>query len=160
MPFAAVLSTEPAAAQALDAVCRPALDQLGGAPDLALLFFSPQHLAEAADLAAAAQRQLGARRLIGCVGESIIGNDSEVEGTPALSLWLARWPRPVELTPFHLTLEETSEGYTLLGWPDALDEAEPARAAVLLLGDPYTFPVDLFLGEMNESHGGDRKSVV
>jgi small ligand-binding sensory domain FIST len=154
MPFAAAVSTEPITAQALDAVCRPALAQLGGPPDLALLFFSPHHL-EAADLlASSAQQQLGARCLTGCVGESIIGNDREVERAPALALWLARWSSAVELTPFHLTLEETSEGYNLLGWSDALHEAEAGRSAVLLLGDPYTFPTDVFLEEMNESHGG------
>jgi len=41
-----------------------------------------------------------------------------------------------------------------LGWPDALEEADPERSAVLLLGDPYTFPADVFLGEMNESRRG------
>jgi len=156
MPFAAALSTEPATPRALDAVCRPALEELSGAPDLALLFFSPHYLAVAADLAAGAARQLGARCLVGCVGESIIGNDREIEGAPALSLWLARWPGGIELTPFHLGLEETSEGYTLLGWPDALEEADPARSAVLLLGDPYTFPADVFLEQMNESRRGVR----
>jgi small ligand-binding sensory domain FIST len=60
----------------------------------------------------------------------------------------------VDLVPFHLGLEETSEGYTLLGWPDALQDAEPGRAAVLILGDPFTFPTDVFLQDMNEAHRG------
>jgi len=156
MPFAAAVSTEPVTARALDTVCAAARTQLQAAPDLAILFFSPHHLGAADLLAATAQQQLGARCVLGCVGESIIGNDREVEDGPALSLWLARWPAGAELTPFQLTLEETSEGHALLGWPDALDEADPARSAVLLLGDPYTFPVDLFLEQMNESHPGVR----
>jgi small ligand-binding sensory domain FIST len=156
MPFAAAVSTARATSQALDAVCRPALEQLGGPPDLALFFFSPHHLAAADLLAASAQEQLGARCLAGCVGESVIGNDREIEDEPALCLWLARWPSPVELAPFHLALEETSEGYTLLGWPDALEEAGPARSAVLLLGDPFTFPTDVFLEQVNESYRGVR----
>jgi small ligand-binding sensory domain FIST len=156
MPFAAAVSTAPDTSQAIDAVCRPALTQLGGAPDLALLFFSPHHLAAAESLADAARRQLGARCQLGCVGESIIGNDREIEDEPAVSLWLARWPGAVEQTPFHLALEETPDGHTLLGWPDALQEADPARSAVLLLADPYTFPADLFLHDMNESHRGVR----
>jgi small ligand-binding sensory domain FIST len=156
MPFAAALSTAAEPSEALDVSCRTALEQLGGKPDLALVFFSPHHLGAADHFAAAAQQQLEARCLLGGVGESIIGNGQEVEAAPALSLWLARWPGRVELTPFHLTLEETSEGYTLLGWPDALAEADPARSAVLLIGDPYTFPVDVFLEEMNEAHGGLR----
>ncbi len=156
MPFAAAVSTEPVTSRALDAACTEAVAQLQAVPDLALLFYSPHHLGAVDLLAATAQEQLGARGLLGCVGESIIGNDREIEDGPALSMWLARWPAGTELTPFQLTLEETSEGYTLLGWPDALDEADPARSAVLLLGDPYTFPVDMFLEQMNESHPGVR----
>jgi len=48
------------------------------------------------------------------------------------------------------------EGHALLGWPDALQEATAGQSAVLLLGDPYTFPVDVFLHEMNESRRGTR----
>jgi small ligand-binding sensory domain FIST len=154
MPFAAAVSTTPHTPEAFDAVCAPALAQLGGRPDLALLFFSPHHLAAAESLAAAARERLGASCLLGCVGESIVGNGREVEDEPAVSLWLARWTGAVEQTPFHLTLEGTPDGPTLLGWPDALQEADPARSAMLLLGDPYTFPADLFLREMNESHRG------
>ena len=51
-----------------------------------------------------------------------IGNDQEIETTPALSLWLARWQTSVELLPFHLVAEQTPDGLSLLGWPDALDE--------------------------------------
>jgi small ligand-binding sensory domain FIST len=154
MPFAAAVSTEPQAPRALDAVCRAVGEQFTDPPDLAVLFFSPHHRDEAESLAGLAQEQLGPRCLIGCVGESVIGNDREIERSPALSLWLARWPRSVEVVPFHLGLEETSDGYALLGWPDALQDAEPGRAAVLLLGDPFTFPVNDFLEDMNESHRG------
>ena len=51
---------------------------------------------------------------------TIVGNDREIEQGPALSLWLARWPEPVTLEPFRLVVEETADGYSLLGWPDAL----------------------------------------
>ncbi len=154
MPFAAAVSTEPEALQALDSVCRSAREQLNDSPDLALLFFSPHHRDEADEVAARARKLLRARCLLGCIGESIIGDDREIERSPAISLWLARWTTPIELAAFHLAIEETSEGYTLLGWPDALQEAESGRAAMLLLGDPYTFPVDDFLRDMNESHRG------
>ncbi len=156
MPFAAALSTERITSRALDAVCHSALEQLNGEPDLAFLFFSPHHHGTAELLAATAREQLNAKVLLGCVGESIIGNDQEVENSPALSLWVARWAKPIEAQAFHLTLEETSEGYSLLGWPDSLDGAERANSAVFLLGDPFTFPVDMFLGEMNEAHPGVR----
>ena len=156
MPFAADLSRSPETARALDEVCSPVQERLGGPPDLALLFFSPHHAGAAELLTATAHEHLRPRALLGCVGESVVGNAEEIEGAPAVSLWAARWARPVEVDPFHLIVEETSEGYSLLGWPDALEGADPERSAVLLLGDPFTFPVDLFLSEMNEAHKGVR----
>ncbi len=157
MPFAAALSTNSETLAALDEACAAALGQFQGRPDLALLFFSPHHRDAAAQLGAAAQQRLAARCLLGCPGESIVGNDREVERGPALSLWLGRWPKAVTLTPFHLVHEETPEGHSLMGWPYALHEAaDPARQLMLLLADPYTFPVNPFLREMNEAHRGVR----
>ena len=43
MPFAAALSTAESTPRALDEVCAATRDQLDGNPDLALVFFSPQH---------------------------------------------------------------------------------------------------------------------
>src|SRR4051812_41904737 len=104
MPFAAALSTASPAADALAEVAAASAG-LGGPADLAVLFFSPHHAGFAEDLAAGVRERLAPRRLIGCVGESILGNDREVEGKPALALWLAKWSRPVEVEAFHLELE-------------------------------------------------------
>ncbi len=154
MPFAAALSTRPQTIAALAEVCAEAVG-LGGPADLALIFFSPHHASAARDLAAEAYRRLTPRCLLGCVGESIIGNNREVEEGPALALWLGRWHQPVNLEPFHLVLERTSEGPSLLGWPDDLVGANAGQTSVLLLGDPYTFPTDFFLEQVNE----DRPAV-
>ena len=125
-------------------------------PDLAVVFFSPHHAAQAETIAKTLTERLKPRCLIGCVGESIVGNDREVEWQPALSLWLADWPRPVELEPFHITLEHTSEGHSLLGWPDSVVGANLAESALLVLGDPFTFPVNEFLNQVNDDHKGLR----
>src|SRR5437764_896146 len=122
MPFAAALSTLPESERAAEEVCGHA-GALGAAPDLAVVFFSPHHRGPARQLARSLHQRLGPRCLLGCVAESVIGNDREVEGGPALSLWLARWAGPVTMTPFHLVLERTADGPSLLGWPDALLEA-------------------------------------
>jgi small ligand-binding sensory domain FIST len=156
MPFAAALSTNPQAPQALEEVCAQTRDRLGGAPDLAVLFFSPHHYAQAEALAAGVRERLAPRCLLGCPGESVVGNGREVEDGPALSLWLARWGKKVELTPFHLVHEATPDGHSLLGWPYELGEADPARSLLLALADPYTFPADAFLAEVNEAHKGLR----
>jgi small ligand-binding sensory domain FIST len=62
----------------------------------------------------------------------------------------------VQLTPFHLFLEGTSEGPALLGWPDEMAGADAADAFVLALGDPFTFPVDLMFQHIEEEHRGLR----
>jgi small ligand-binding sensory domain FIST len=156
MPFAAMLSTASQAAQAIDEVCSRCQEQLPGQPDLALVFFSVHHAEAAETFAASVRRRLTPRCLIGCIGEAVIGNDQEIEQRPAVSLWAGRWPRPVGLTPFHLTVEPTGMGQSLLGWPDALLQADPQQSVMLLLGDPYTFPANDFLGQMNDHHRGLR----
>jgi small ligand-binding sensory domain FIST len=156
MPFAAALSLAPQTGPAIDEVCSRALEQLQGTPDLALVFFSPHHAASAEKLAATLQERLHARCLFGCGGEAIVGNEQEIERSPALSLWLARWSRPVELEPFHLVLERTPDGDSLMGWPDGLIGADPAKSALLVLGDPFTFPAEAFLKQVNEQYPGLR----
>lgn len=154
MPFAAALSTASQTDRALDEAI--ALATLERTPDLAVVFFSPHHAAQAETIAKTLTERLKPRCLIGCVGESIVGNDREIEWQPALSLWLAAWPRPVELEPFHITLEHTSEGHSLLGWPDSVVGANLAESALLVLGDPFTFPVNEFLNQVNDDHKGLR----
>src|SRR5437870_2570114 len=101
MPFAAALTTVSDTRKALEEVAEAALSALQGPPDLAFIFYSAHYAEEAEALAAAARERLGARCLLGCPGEAIVGNDREIENGPALSLWLGRWNQPVVLTPFH-----------------------------------------------------------
>jgi small ligand-binding sensory domain FIST len=156
MPFAAALSTRSDTLQAVGEACDRALERFDGPPDLALVFFSPHHNERADQIGAQVRQRLAPRCLLGCGGESIVGNDREVERAPALSLWLGRWKERVELTSFPTVLEQTPDGHSLLGWPDELAAADPARAVVLLLGDPYTFPADEFLRQVNDRHPGLR----
>lgn len=156
MPFAAALSTRPATGQAVEEVCTQVSSQLAGPADLAVVFFSPHHLASTETLLAEVRQRLGPRCLLGCPGEAIVGNDREVEREPALSLWAGRWTRGVEVEPFHLHLEQTPDGYSILGWPDGLLQADPAQAVLLVLADPFTFPIDAFLQQLNEESRGLR----
>jgi small ligand-binding sensory domain FIST len=156
MPFAAALSTAGDSSQAIEEVCQRVSASWEGKPDLVLSFFSLEHSENAEQIAKALHERLQPRCLLGCMGESIVGNDQEVEHQPALSLWLGRWNQAVQAEPFHLTLEQTPDGISLLGWPDGLAEAEPAQSALLLLGDPFTFPTDAFLDQVNSNHAGLR----
>jgi small ligand-binding sensory domain FIST len=107
-------------------------------------------------LAKKAHPTLQAQCLIGCPGETIVGNDREIENGPAMSLWLSKWSQPVRMTPFHLYLERTSEGGSILGWPDALVEAQLEESAIIMVADPYTFPPDVFLKSVNNEQPGLR----
>jgi small ligand-binding sensory domain FIST len=156
MPFAAALSTDRSSARALEEACTQALDRFEGSPDLALLFFSSHHCEQADQLAEAAQAKLRPRCLLGCNAEAIIGGNREIEEGPALSLWLGRWRQPVRLTAFGLELEQTPDGYSLMGWPDTVAEGDATGSLMLLLGDPFSFPTDAFLHQLDEDHRGMR----
>src|SRR5262245_27873220 len=146
--FAAALSTTAATRTAAEEVCRAACDSLAGPADLGMVFVSPHHLADVAAVAAVVARQTGARVLLGSTAEGIVGGAKEIENQPAISLWLARLPG-VSLTPMHLVFERTREGGTIVGWPENLPTAWPEGAALLALGEPYSFPTDLLLNRIN-----------
>jgi small ligand-binding sensory domain FIST len=156
MPFAAALSTAADTRRAVDQVCSQAHTAFADQPDLAVIFLSPHHADESELIVAGVQERLRPRFLLGCTGESIVGNDQEVENEHAVSLWLGRWSKPVQFDPFHLTLGQTPDGYSLFGWPDALLNADPERSVMLLLGEPHTFPADGFLQQINQEHPGLR----
>jgi small ligand-binding sensory domain FIST len=153
--FASALSRQADLQLAISEVCRTALEQLEGAPQLAVLFVS----AEYPNIDDAVVRQvgelLGPTALIGGTGESIVGVGQEVEEGRAVSLWLSRMD-DVNIMPMHLQLERTSEGMSIIGWPDQLAEAWPQDAVMLMVGDPFSFPADVMLERLNEDRPGTR----
>ena len=155
MPFAAALSTADYASRAAEEVAHNVRNQLSRIPDLAAVFYSPHHAAVAAEIVEKLHEHLEAKTLIGVLGESVIAGSKEIEDRPAVALWAGAWDSPISIDPFHLVLEQTPDGPTLLGWPDSMLEANAADSLLLCFGDPYTFPVaDLFLARMNEDHPG------
>lgn len=139
----------------MDEVLGATADRLAGPPDLAVLFLSADHADAAGEIAQAVCERLGTKSLIGCTGESIVGTGREIEADSALSLWLAKLPG-VRLDPMHLKFERTPEGGVIDGWPDACAESWGEHAALLLLGDPFTFPADWLLERLNEDRPGTR----
>jgi small ligand-binding sensory domain FIST len=144
-----VRNTDAALADVLERVGR----DLGGEPaDLALVFASEHH-ADALGRIARAIRQKGlGRHILGCTGESIVGEDQEIEGSAALSLWAIRCPG-VDLQPRRLTFD----GETFPDW--TAPPSTRSSAALLLLGDPFTFPADQFLKRVNEEAPGRLRVV-
>ena len=144
-PFAAALSEHPDAATATGEVVGQVVEGLAGVtPDLALLFVTPPHSQALADVASTVAATLSPGALLGCAAVSVVGGRREVEGGPAVSLWAGR-TGPV--TPFHLTMSPTPDGPAFTGWPEDV----PADAtAVLLIADPFSFPVDALLQRLGD----------
>ena len=108
MRCASALSTSRSGATAVREVLDRAGEALAGEPaDLAVAFVSPHHAGNLDELAARVRERGFARHLLGCTGESIVGEDREIEGAAAISLWALRAPG-VALTPLRPTADESA----------------------------------------------------
>jgi small ligand-binding sensory domain FIST len=143
---AAALSEHPVPAEAVGEVAGQLLDALGPEPDLVCMFATAPHTGAMEDMAAALHALLRPGAMIGCTAGAVVGDGRGVEDTPALSVWAAR----LGSTPLTLTLsvEQQADGYAIGGLPD---DAAARAATLLLLPDPFSFPVDAFLQGMSQS---------
>jgi len=132
-----------------------AADRSGGPDaDLALVFATHHHDGAFVELLQAVQETVRPAHLIGCTGESLVANDREIEGEPAVVVWLAHMPG-VNIKTFSIDFEQTPEGPAFLGFPDELPEAPPGGSSLMiLLGEPFSLPADVLLNRLNEDHPG------
>jgi small ligand-binding sensory domain FIST len=114
----------------------------GDEADLAVVFASPHFSAEAEVIVDTVHEVMAPRHLIGCVAEAVLGGNEEVEGEPAVSVWAAHLPGEVET----FSVESSESGFP--GWPEHSD------GPFLLLCDPFSFPADELLTEINDRHPG------
>lgn len=152
MKCASILSTLPDPTQAVAEVKRRASEALvGRTADLAVVFATAD-LAPALGPCARELRRAGlARGVIGCTAESVVGEDREVEGGPALSLWAACLPG-VEARPVRLAAGgDMTDGATMAR---GVVSAGARSTALVVLGDPFSFPADAFLQGLNEAAPG------
>ncbi len=135
------MSEHPVTAHAVGEVAGQVLERLGPRPDLAMLFVTPPHAGALEDAASAVEAVLHPLVLLGCAAESVAGPHREVEQSAAVSLFAARTG---PLVPLSLEALSDPEGTSLqlLGWPAEL-AFEPQ--AMVLLADPYSFPVEQVL---------------
>ena len=129
------------------------LAELGQAPDLTCLFISPHFQDDAEAIVAQLDDELSSIHTIGCTGESIVGVKTEVESAPAISVWSAVLPE-TSITPIRLTFERTIGGGAIHGWPEEVHESWGDESTLLLLGEPFSFPADVLLAEVNEKQPG------
>lgn len=117
------------------------------------MFVSADRAGDCAKIAEEICQRLQTDTLIGCTGESILGIGREVEGQSALSIWAATLPGST-VQPMHLSFERSAEGGAIVGWPDELDGEWHEGTAMILLGEPFSFPADALLERLNEDRPG------
>ena len=132
-PFAAAMSIDADPGSAAGEVIGSVLEQLGGlSPDLAVLFVAGSHVEHLADLVSAVQATLEPGVALAVSAMGILGGAREAERGPGLSLWagVTGPVRPVRMEAFDRS--------TMLGVPEDFVDGE----TMLLLADPFSFPVD------------------
>ena len=130
--------------------------ELGGGPeaaDVAIVFASAAYGTAVRPAFEALADVVPATTLIGATAEGVLGGSEEFERVPAVVVWLARLPGGL-VRAMSLDYRQTPDGGMFVGWPDDLDAAWPDNAAVLLIADPFSFPVDAFIARMEEEHPG------
>lgn len=151
--FASAVSEAVDWQQAVDEVCSQVRGADDPPPDLATIFFSTDHANVAEQLAAEVHRRLECDAILGTSAESVVGRGVEIEQQPAISLW-AGWLPGAQLLPMKLDFERTPEGGVILGWPGDLPADWDEPAALLVLADPFSFPMELLLERFNSDQPG------
>ena len=161
MPFTVGLSQHADPGMATGEVVGRVLESLGAQPDVALLFTSGEHMANTDEIAAAVTELLNPGAFIGTTASSVAAGEREIEEETAAVLWAGSLgaidgprARAVRL-----------EGAHLDGVPDPAGDDEALEAAIadvrtagslsmILLADPYSYPVDAALGHWAERWPG------
>ena len=146
--YVSALSQHPDSAQAAAEVTAPVLAQLGPMPELAVFFVTPPHRDAVDDIADVVRSVLQPVTLLGAAAVAVLGPRREVEETPGVSLFAARLGSPA--LPVRLGAERTGQGWQISGFPT--DVAGPR--SLLLVADPFTFPVDALLDELARTQPG------
>lgn len=122
---------------------------LGGAPaDLVVVFAGAQNLDYADEGLAAVRERLGTRGLVGCGAQGVLGAGRELEDGGVV-VWAASLPAG-EAETFHAEALPIGEGQLAVGGMPDLDHAD----AVIMLADPYSFPVEPLLAQLGADHPG------
>jgi small ligand-binding sensory domain FIST len=144
-------------AEQIDTAIREATEaaarQLGGDADVAVVFLSSQYGAAIRPAMEGLSDVLRARTVIGTTAESVLAAGVEYESEPAVAVWLARLPGAC-VVPFSLEYTQTPDGGMFVGWPSELDGNWPDNAGIVLLADPFSFPVDALIKRVEEDHPG------
>ena len=116
--------------------------------DLAMVFAGGPSLAHVEEGLEEVRDRLAPRALVGCGAQGVVGGGHELENG-GVAVWAASVPDAAVGTFSVQARRSSSSDMEIVGMPE-LTGAD----AVVLLADPYTFPVELFLGEVGRAHPG------
>ncbi|MEZ2320044.1 MAG: FIST N-terminal domain-containing protein [Microcoleus sp.] len=162
MQWVSALSTRPSLESALKEVMEQADRLLEGPADLGLIFISSAFASEYSRLMPLLQELLPIPAVIGCGGGGVIGTGldgftEEIEGSPAVSLSLARLPG-VKVRTFHVAAEQMpdldSPPHT---WVDLLGVPAQEEPQFIILGDPFSSKINDLLQGLDYAYPGAPK---
>ena len=144
--YAAALSVHPTPVEGVGEVAGEIIERFeGDRPDLLVCFASPDHVGAFEDIAGGLRKLLEPAAMMGATTVAVVGGGREIEDAPALSVFAARFATG-RADLLSLDAMETDDGFVIIGWPDSV----PPRGTLLMLADPYSFPVAHFLRLVNE----------
>jgi small ligand-binding sensory domain FIST len=150
MKWVCALSTKVSLEAAVQEVTQQVLAELGECTlDFGLLFISNTFTSDSPRLMPLLAENIQIKNLIGCSGGGIVGGGQELEDKPALTLMVGHLPG-AEIHTFHLTddsipdLDSSPDRWQSLIGVDGSNEP-----SFIVLGDPFSFPINDFLAGMD-----------
>ena len=157
MGFGAAVSEHPLATHAVGEVVGQVLEQVGPAPDVAVVFATGGFAGAMEDIASTVRATLAPSTLVGATAVSVLAGGHEVEDRAAVALFAADWGGRLRTgargaRAVRFDAQRDGEGWRLLG----SDDVAVPGATLLLLADPFTFPIDGFLHRLHRQAPGVR----
>ena len=147
MKCVSALSTARSASTAFHHILeRLDVDPDGAPADFTVIFSSRHHASVLGKLSEAFLEQGRTNHVLGCTGEAVVGEDQEIEGKPALSVWSLHSSgaeiQPIRFDPGGGSMRQ------------ALASLEgPAESTLILLADPFSFGMNDLLKLANQKAG-------
>lgn len=132
---------------AVDEALAGVADGLPGAADLAVLFLGAAHASAAEPVSQRIRERLAPRHLLGVTASAVVAGDREIEDPAGVSVWAASLPGA---TVTSVRYPPPAGDQAAAAWPEPPGDT----TALVLLGDPFTFPADAFLAWWDQARPG------
>src|SRR4051812_37685553 len=103
------------------------------------------------DIARAVSDLLHPRVFVGCTASTVVGGAREIEDAGGIALWAATG---IDVAAHRLAARREPDGVAISGLPRS-DDLAPDTKAILVLADPYSFPVEHLLEGLRSQPGLD-----